>query len=106
MSNTPILEGIRLTDPNLLGSGTMVAIAECLMGVPVYKRSTDNKIEALCVDSSGCVLAMHVGDIGYNNFLGPYEELKRNVTDLAEHFGAYGEAEIMLKNVKTAGVDS
>lgn len=106
MSNTPKLEAIRKQNPNYLGSGKMVAIAECLMCVPIEDRSTVDKIEAICVDSSGFALAMLVGDCGYNEVLGDRSDLERNVRELAAFHGAPREAEFMLDNIRQAGIDS
>jgi hypothetical protein len=106
MAHTPVLEGIRQQNPNLLGSGKMVAITECLMGIPVEDRSTVDKIATICATSDGFVMGMLVGDIGYNEFLGPFSDLERNVRGLAAHFDAPREADYLLDQIRLAGIDS
>ena len=106
MSHTPKLEAIRKKNPNLLGSGRMVAIIECLMGIPLEDRSTKPAIQDICVTDDGAFLAMNVGDIGYNEFMGAKADLERNILGLAKHFGAEREGQYLLDQIKLGGVDS
>lgn len=103
---TPKLYALLKQNPNLLGSGKMVAIVECLMGIPFEDRSTDCKIAAICVTTDGGILAMHEGDIGYNDFMGDSEDLRRNLLGLAEHFNAEDEGMALINQVRRAGVNS
>lgn len=60
-------------------SGKMRAITEFLLGM---ERTTDPAIDAMIRTSDNCVLAQYCGDLGYNAFIGAYDDLKRNWQEL------------------------
>lgn len=59
-------------------SPRMAAIIGCIVG----EKYTDPQMQSLCVTSDKFVLAMHVGDCGYNDFIGPLSEFRRNWDNL------------------------
>lgn len=59
-------------------SGKMAAIVGCIIG----EQLTDPQIDQLLVTSDGGLLARLEGDVGFNDFIGTFEDLKRNWQDL------------------------
>jgi len=61
-------------------SGKMAAIVGCIL----THRFTDPQIVELNVSSDRFVLARTEGDIGFNEFIGSFDDLKRNWDNLLE----------------------
>ncbi len=55
-------------------SAKMAAIVGCILD----RQYTQPSIAELVIASDNCVLARHVGDIAYNDFIGARSDLERN----------------------------
>jgi hypothetical protein len=55
-------------------SSRKAAIVGCILD----RQYTQPSIAELVITSDGCVLARHVDDIGYNDFIGARSDLERN----------------------------
>ena len=65
----------KLDPQHLRVSGLMTAILGCLCG----KQWTDKQIERFCETSDHFILAQHVGDIGFNEFISGADIFNHNI---------------------------
>jgi hypothetical protein len=69
-----------------------------IMGYLLKQDFTDPEITSIVITTDGCVMAQPEGDIGYNDFLGSEDDLRRNIEGMAECFGLSTEVKNTLLN--------
>ena len=78
-------------NPTLLGSPKMIAIYECLAGIPSDERKVQPTISPISITSDGFVVA---GE----HFLGSAKDLETNLKGLCETFGS-DEFHTLMNNI-------